>query len=409
MANLITRTRDILFRRSEKRARIGLDNHASVLSALNLFTQTKAGANVTPASALSISTVYACAAKIASTMAQLNLDLIRTSGRSRETVRIHPAQYVTSRQPNSLTTPFEFWESIIANAVLRGVGYAYIQRDGSGQVQLMQVVPNDSVERKELNGAYVYRINDDQTVSPDDMLEICNLYRMSPISLHRENIGLAKAAQDYGAQYFGNGGQMTGVLSSDTPLRSEQMEIIQKSWSNSMSTAGTKLLPFGFKYSRIGIAPDEAQFIETRQFQAQEICRMFGVSPALVGLESQTTYNNVEQQSLQFVRHTLTPWARRIEQELDKKLLTTFEQDEMNFRFRLSDLHRGDSATRAAYYQTMLQSGVMSINEIREQEMLNPTASGDVHLIQVNQFDLTRVGQYSDAIAGANTETESNE
>jgi len=402
MANLITRTRDRFFGRRESRARVGLDDHVSVMSALNLFTGTKAGATMTQATALSLSTVYACANKIASTMAQLNLDLFQMSGRSRERVRLHPAHYVTSRQPNQLSTPFEFWETIVANAVLRGVGYAYIQRNPSGQAQSLTVIPNDAVERKELNGAYVYRIHNEQTVSPDDMLEICNIYRMSPIAIHRENLGLAKAAQDYGAQYFGNGGQMTGVLSSDTPLKSEQMETIQKSWSNSMSTAGTKLLPFGFKYSRIGIAPDEAQFIETRQFQAQEICRIFGVSPALVGLEQQSTYNNVEQQNLQFARHTLAPWARRIEQELDRKLLTTFEQDEYYFRFRMSDLHRGDSATRASFYQTMIQSGVLSINEVREAEDMNPTASGDVHLVQVNQVDLTRISAYSDNIAGQN-------
>lgn len=399
MANLITRIANRIVGRTESRARVGLDDHVSVMSHLNLLTATKAGANMTEASALSLSTVYACANKIASTMAQLNLDLFQVSGRSRERVRMHAAHYVTSRQPNARSTPFEFWETIIANAVLRGIGYAYIDRDPSGVARSMTVIPNDAVERKELNGEYVYRISNEQTVSPDDMLEVCNVYRMSPIAIHRENLGLAKAAQDYGSQYFGNGGQMTGVLSSDTPLRSEQMEVIQKSWSNSMATAGTKLLPFGFKYSRIGIAPDEAQFIETRQFQAQEICRIFGVSPALVGLESQSTYNNVEQQNLQFARHTLAPWARRIEQELDRKLLTTFEQDDFYFKFRMSDLHRGDTATRAAFYQTMLQSGVLSINEVREDLDMNPTAAGDIHLVQVNQLDLTRVSAYSDAIA----------
>lgn len=398
MANLITRIANRIVGRTESR-RIGLDDHVSVMSHLNLLTATRAGANMTEGTALSLSTVYACANKIASTMAQMHLDLFQVTGRSRERVRMHPAYYVTSRQPNQMSTPFEFWETIIANAVLRGVGYAYIERTSSGSAYSLTVIPNDQIERKELNGSHVYRIANEQTVSPDDMLEICNLYRMSPIAVHRENLGLAKAAQDYGSQYFGNGGQMTGVLSSDTPLRSEQMEVIQKSWSNSMASAGTKLLPFGFKYSRIGIAPDEAQFIQTRQFQAQEICRIFGVAPALVGLESQSTYNNVEQQNLQFARHTLAPWARRIEQELDRKLLTTFEQDDFYFRFRMSDLHRGDSATRSAFYQQGLQSGWLSINEVREAEDMNPTPSGDIHLVQVNQLDLTRISAYSDAIS----------
>jgi len=236
-------------------------------------------------------------------------------------------------------------------------------------------------------------------VQQEDMLEICNMYRKSPIQLHRENLGLAQAALNYGSQYFGNGGQMTGVLSSDQPLKSEQMQMLQKSWNGSMTSAGTKLLPFGFKYSRIAIAPEEAQFIETRKFQAEEICRIFSVPPALVQLESQTTYNNVEQQNLMFARHTVLPWAKRIEQELASKLLTIQEARAHYFKFSLSDLFRGDLAARSAFFTQALQNGVMSINEVRAQEELNPVDGGDTHTVQVNQIALDRLGAYSDKIS----------
>ena len=225
------------------------------------------------------------------------------------------------------------------------------------------------------------------------------MYRKSPIQLHRENLGLAQAAQNYGSTYFGNGGQMTGVLSSDQPLKSEQMEVLQKSWNGSMTSAGTKLLPFGFKYNRISIAPEEAQFIETRKFQAEEICRIFSVPPALVQLESQTTYNNVEQQNLMFARHTVLPWAKRIEQELASKLLTMREARNHYFKFSLNDLYRGDLQARANYFTQMLQNGVISINECRAAEELNPVQNGDDHLVQVNQIALDRMGAYSDKIS----------
>lgn len=385
---------------------MGLDDYAAVLAHSNIYAPTQAGVSITNDQALSISAVYACVYKIAGTLAQLNLDLIRMDGRSRERVRTHPAAYVTQVQPNQYTTPFQFWETLIAHAVLRGGGFALIERGTSGTVQALTVLNPDDVERREKDGAYVYRVRNEFTVQPDDMLEIFNMYQASPIMVHRENMGLTKAVQNYGAQYFGNGGQMTGVLSSETPLKAEQMEIIQQSWNRSATSSGTKLLPFGFRYNRVGITPDEAQFINTRKLQAEEICRIFSVPPSLIQLDTQTTFNNVEQQAMQFTRHTLSPWAKRIEQELNRKLLTTFETDEMTFRFRMADLHRGDMAGRSAFYQQGLQAGWLTINEVREMEDMNPTQGGDTHMTQVNSISLKHFEEYSKGLAQTNNEND---
>lgn len=400
-----------IFQRAAKafRARVGLDDHRSVLAHSGIYAPTKAGVNITEQSAMSIAAVYACVNKIASTLAAMHLDLIRMDGRTRERVQTHMGYYVTQVQPNQYCTPYEFWESIIAHAVLRGGGFALIERGGSGTVQSMTVLHPDDVERREKNGAYVYRIRNEFTAQPDDVLEIFNLHRSSPIAVHRDNLGLSKAVQDYGAEYFGNGGQMTGVLSSDQPLKAEQMQIIQQSWNRSATTSGTKLLPFGFRYNRIGITPDEAQFINTRRLQAEEICRIFSVPPSLIQLETQSTFNNVEQQSMQFTRHTLAPWARRIEQELNRKLLTTFEQDEMQFTFRMADLHRGDMAGRSAFYQQGLTSGWLSINEVRQMENMNPTAGGDLHSVPVNSVALSQFEQYSEGLTNQDNGTEPTE
>ena len=177
------------------------------------------------------------------------------------------------------------------------------------------------------------------------------------------------------------------------------METLQKSWNQSQTSAGTKLLPFGFKYNRISIAPEEAQFIETRKFQAEEICRIFSVPPALVQLESQTTYNNVEQQNLMFARHTVLPWAKRIEQELATKLLTRQEARSHYFKFTLNELFRGDMAARSQFYTQMLQNGVYNINEVRGTENLNPISGGDQHLVQVNLLSLDKMAAYSDKLS----------
>jgi HK97 family phage portal protein len=381
------------------RYRVGKYDSQAIPNELGIFGHTVSGANVNEATALTISTVYACTYKIASTLASLNLDIYERNGRNIDVANVHPAFDVIKYKPNEYQTAFEFWETIISHAVLNGCGYALIERDARGYATQLIGLDYYDVDRKFVNGQPVFSVKNVGMVQPENMLEICNLQRKSPIRLHRENLGLAKSAEEFGAEYFGSGGQMTGILSSDQPLRKEQMDIIQQSWNKAQSQAGTKLLPFGFKYSRISISPDEAQFIETRKFQAEEICRIFSVPPALVQLESQTTYNNVEQQNLQFARHTVTPWAKRIEQEIDRKLLQARERPELYSKFNLNDLYRGDMQSRAAFYTQMLQNGVLNINEVRQKEDMNPTEGGDTHVVQVNQIALDRLGAYSDKLS----------
>lgn len=382
------------------RYRVGKYDSQAIPNELGIYGHTISGANVNESTALTISTVYACTYKIASTLASLNLDIYERRGREINIANVHPAFDVIKYKPNEYQTAFEFWETIISFAILNGCGYALIERDQRGYCTALNILDNYDVDRKIVNGQLVYSVKNVGIVQAENMLEICNLQRKSPIRLHRENLGLAKSAETFGAEYFGSGGQMTGILSSDQPLRKEQMDTIQQSWNRAQNQAGTKLLPFGFKYSRISISPDEAQFIQTRKFQAEEICRIFSVPPALVQLESQTTYNNVEQQNLQFARHTVTPWAKRIEQEIDRKLIQSRERPQLYSKFSLNDLYRGDMQSRADFYTKMLQNGVLNINEVRMKEDLNPTDGGDTHVVAVNQLALNKLQEYSDKIAG---------
>jgi len=384
------------------RYRVGKYDSQAIPNELGIFGHTVSGANINEATALTISTVYACTYKIASTVASLGLEVYEKSGREIQPANVHPAYDVIKYRPNEYQTAYEFWETIVSMAVLHGCGYALIERDNRGYVTNLIGLDYYDVDRKFVNGQPVFSVKNVGMVQAENMLEICNLQRKSPIRLHRENLGLAKAAEEFGAEYFGSGGQMTGILSSDQPLKKEQMDLIQGSWNSAARQAGTKLLPFGFKYSRISISPDEAQFIETRKFQAEEICRIFSVPPTLVQLESQTTYNNVEQQNLQFARHTISPWAKRIEQEIDRKLIQSRERPQIYSKFLLNDLYRGDMQSRASFYTQMLQNGVLNINEVREREDLNPTSGGDTHVVQVNQIALDKLGAYSDKLTESN-------
>jgi len=382
--------------------RVGPFDPNTISSEMGLYPLTKSGATINESSAMAISTVYACVYKISSTIASLGLEIYERDGRNVVQANVHPAYNLVKVKPNNHQTAYEFWESITASAVIYGVGYAIIERDDRGYATQLIPVHYSDVDLRNVKGERVYSVKDVGIVRPENMLEICNLQRMSPIRLHRENLGLAKSAQDFGAEYFGQSGQMTGVLSSEQPLKKEQMDVIQGSWNNGAAQAGTKLMPFGFKYQRISISPDEAQFIQTRAFQAEEICRIFNVPTALVQLPSQTTYNNVEQQNLMFARHTIVPWTQRIEQEIDRKLIPSFDRPVVYSKFKLSDLQRGDSGARAAYFTQMLQAGVLSINEVRMEEELNPIEGGDIHTVQVNQIALNKLEAYSESISKSN-------
>ena len=381
------------------RYRIGKYNSQTLEAELGINPIVRSGVNVTEQSALAISTVYACVYKIASTISSLGLELYVRDGRNVEIANVHPAYNLITSEPNEYQNAYDFWENVMASALMYGCGYAVIERNARGYAERLVPVSYYDVDVKQVDGERVFVIRDYGAVTQDNMLEISNMNRMSPIRLHRENMGLAKAAQDFGSEYFGQKGQMTGVLASDQPLRKEQMDVIQNSWNQSAMNAGTKLLPFGFKYQRITITPDEAQFIETRKFQAEEICRIYSVPPSLVQLETQTTFNNVEQQNLQFARHTISPWAKRIEQEIDRKLIQRFERPDVYSKFSMDDLYRGDLAARTNYYQQMLQSGVVSINEVRRKENMNPVEGGDTHTVQINQIALDRLGEYSDKVS----------
>ena len=377
------------------RYRIGKFNSQTLESELGINPIVRSGVNVTEQSALAISTVYACVYKIASTISSLGLQIYVKDGRNVEIANQHPAYRLITSEPNEQQNAYDFWETIMASALMYGCGYAIIERSARGYAERLVPVSYYDVDVKSVDGERVFVIRDYGAVTQDNMLEVSNMNRMSPIRLHRENMGLAKAAQDFGSEHFGQKGQMTGVLASDQPLRKEQMDVIQNSWNQSAMNAGTKLLPFGFKYQRITITPDEAQFIETRKFQAEEICRIYSVPPSLVQLETQTTFNNVEQQNLQFARHTISPWAKRIEQEIDRKLIQSFERPDVYSQFNMNDLYRGDLSARTNFYQQMLQSGVMSINEVRRKENMNPVDGGDTHTVQINQIALDRLDEYS--------------
>tara|TARA_R110001606_G_scaffold398142_1_gene576493 strand:- start:1285 stop:2541 length:1257 start_codon:yes stop_codon:yes gene_type:complete len=357
--------------------------------------------NVTERNALTIAAVYACAAKISSTIAGLDAEIWTDENRTKIPAISHPVYELLKSSPNDYQTAFEFMETVTSYAVLRGKGYAVIERDGSGYATAFHCVATEDVEEVKTTSGRAFKTKNHGIVFPEDMLELYNMQRRSPIALHRDNLGLSVAAKNFGKKYFEDG-QLTGVISTDQPLRKEQMTEVRDNW-RAQGSAGVKLVPHGLKYQRISISPDEAQFLGVQKFQAEEVCRIFNVPPSLIWLDNQTTYNNVEQQQIMFARQTIAPWVQRWEQELNRKVLQKRERVNHYVRMNMDEMYRGDMGARVKYYEGMTRLGAMSINEVRNRENMNPVLGGQTHFVQVNQISLDQFGTYSENLANSNS------
>lgn len=369
------------------------------------WTPTRSGVMLSEEGALAVSAVYACINKISSTIASLDLSLYEMQEGVKTEDRKHQAYKLVSQEPNEYMGAYHFWVNIVSDALMHGGGYALIDRDQNGRPKSLTLVPPDQIKAKDLNGRRIYLYRDsEEALFNDDVLAIECFRGISPVQEHLENIGLSYAAQQYGASFFGSGGNMSGVLMTDKTLSEDQYRRLSSTWDQKYhginASHATAILEAGLKYERVGIPPETAQALQTRRYQVEEICRIFNVPPSLIQMSSDVKYSNVEQQDLFFAKHTIAPWVSNIEQEMRRKLLLPVERDTYVFKFSMLSLMRGDMAARAAYYHTLLQDGVLSINEVRGLEDRNAIKNGDLHLCQVNQIPLESMREYAQSLTG---------
>lgn len=395
---LLTRLRDVIRPQQEEKRTYDP-------AVMYPWAPTRSGVMLSEEGALAVSAVYACINKISSTIASLDLNLYEDKEGVKRDDRKHVAYRLVTQEPNQYMGAYHFWVNIISDALMHGGGYALIQRDENGQPKSLTLVPPDQIKAKDLNGRRIYLYRDsDEALFNDDVLAIECFRGISPIREHLENIGLSYAAQQYGASFFGSGGNMSGVLMTDKTLSEDQYRRLSSTWDQKYhginASHATAILEAGLKYERVGIPPETAQALQTRRYQVEEICRIFNVPPSLIQMSSDVKYSNVEQQDLFFAKHTIAPWLSNIEQEMRRKLLLPGERENYVFKFSMLSLMRGDMAARANYYQTLLAAGVVSINEIRGLEDRNAIENGDLHLVQVNQIPLEAMRDYAESITG---------
>ena len=368
------------------------------------FGTSGSGKSVTVQSAIQLSTVYACVRVISETIASLPLGIYETVNDGNEKATDHPLYRLLHDEPNSEMTSFVFREVMLAHLLLYGNSYSQIIRSGKNQViGLYPLLPDHMDVDRDSKGnlTYTYTTSDGKTVliKPRDVLHIPGLgfdgvMGYSPIALEKNAIGLGIASEEYGSKFFSNGARPSGILTHPNTVKNPKA--LRESWNSayggSSNSNRVAILEEGMKFEPIAIPNNEAQFLETRKFQVDEICRIFRVPPHLVGNLEHATFSNIEHQSIDFAVHTIRPWLVRIEQAMNRALLSDQEKGRFFVQFNIDGLMRGDYKSRMEGYAIGRQNGWLSANDIRALENQNPIPKeegGDAYLVNGNMISIS--------------------
>ena len=389
-----------------------------------LFGRTTSGKPVNERTAMQTTAVYACVRILAEAVASLPLHVYEyQDDGGKKLVHDHPLYYLLHDEPNPEMTSFVFRETLMSHLLIWGNAYAQIIRDGAGRVLgLYPLLPDKMDVQRDDKGNiyYVYSRNSDENpmfkeygnikLKAEDVLHIPGLgfdglIGYSPIAMAKNAVGMTLACEEYGASFFANGANPGGVLEHPGVLKDPSK--VRESWNSvyrGVSNAHKiAVLEEGMKYQQIGIPPEEAQFLETRKFQINEIARLYRIPPHVVGDLDKSSFSNIEQQSLEFVKYTLDPWVIRWEQSLQRSLLLPGEKGKYFIKLNVDGLLRGDYQSRMNGYAVGRQNGWFSANDIREMENMNPIPDeegGNLYLINGAMTKLADAGAFAKTDTG---------
>jgi HK97 family phage portal protein len=360
------------------------------------------GVKVDAETALRSTVVLACIRVLSTSVAGLPLHLYRRlPGGGKEIAREHPLYRLLHSQPNSWQTSFEWREQMMLH--LLSHGFALDEKVYSWGT-ISEIVPlhpsrvkTEQLENNRLRYTYREATGSSTVYTQDAILAVRGMSDdgvngMSMIELARDAIGLARACEIHGATFFGSGARPGVILSTDQMLSPETAENTRNQWERAHRgpdrSHRTAVLQGGLKVTELGGNNQESQFLEARRFQVEEVCRIFSVPPHLVGDLTRSSFSNIEQMSLEWLTNGLTPWLRRIESSITRDLLEG--DDEYFAEFDTRGMMRADAAGRSAFYQSLWNLGVASVNEIRSWENLNPVEGGDTRFVQLNMTTLEK-------------------
>ena len=390
-------------------------------SAYSFFLgNSSSGKRVNERTAMQMTAVYSCVRILSEALASLPIHVYKYNEQGgKEKAFDHPLYFLLHDEPNPEMTSFVFRETLMTHLLLWGNAYAQIIRNGKGEiVALYPLMPDRmTVDRDEYGKLYYeYTVSTDDAhtlkgstvrLEPRDVLHVPGLgfdglVGYSPIAMAKNAIGLAIAAEEYGSKFYANGAAPSGVLEHPGTLKDPAK--VRDSWSETFGGSANShkiaVLEEGMKYTPISINPNEAQFLETRKFQINEIARIFRVPPHMVGDLEKSSFSNIEQQSLEFVKYTLDPWVSRWEQSMIRSLFSKEEKTSYFIKFNVDGLLRGDYESRMNGYAIGRQNGWMSANDIRELENLDripEEKGGDLYLVNGNMTKLEDAGIFANS------------
>jgi HK97 family phage portal protein len=369
--------------------------------------QSSSGRSVTVDNSMQLSAVWACVRLVSETISTLPLRLYQRNGDGSRTVASnHPLYEVLTKSPNREMTPSRFMLMILASICLWGNAFVEKRMIGNRIVALEPLLPQRVSVKRLDNGALEYRYVDPLTgkqriIDENRMMHIRGfgidgVCGCLPIMTGKNVLGAAAASEEAAAKVFSQGMQASGILSADNTLTEKQRDALNANLQRFMGSknAGKVMVAeAGMKYQSITMNPEAAQMLETRSFGIEEICRWFRVPPFMVGhMDKQSSWaSSVEGMNMQFLTNTLRPVLVNIEQEIARCLLGN--SDQFYVEFAVEGLLRADSAGRSTYYNTALQNGWMSRNEVRKLENLPKVDGGDLLTVQSNMTRLDQVGQ----------------
>ena len=365
------------------------------------------GYAVSASTALKVAVVIRCVDVVSKTMASLGCHLQRETDQGKTRMTNHSLYKILRMLPNPKTTSYEFWHMYIVNLMLSWGAFAEIQRDQNGFIiglwniptcnvfqnwnqvtaeNYIDVTYSNGTFKRLYEGQYMYTpgFRFQNEIIPEDAIRIAS-----------EVLGLTMSLNGYAKDFFQNGANMGGFVEYPNAINAEAFERFKKDWQKAYAGVANQhkwaILEGGFKLTKFDSKPEEAQALESRKMQIEEVCRIFGVPPHKVFMLDRMTFNNVEQINIEYVQECLNPMAERIEQTIYKDLLTSKEQRTLAANFATAKLLKGDIAARTAYYNTMRNNGVMSANDIRQLEEMNNISSeagGDALLVNGNFISL---------------------
>lgn len=375
--------------------------------------RTTAGPYINPDTALTVATVWACMRYLSQAVATPPWRAMRDTGRGGEVQRGHPIDWLLHDRPSPEWSSFQFRETLVHWALRWGNGYAEIERDEIGRAVALWPIHPERVEvkRDTDSGTLYYRVHNGTRASVDlDAMDVFHLrgFGEGPVGVNvmayaAESIGWAKAAQLFGASFFGQGANPSAVVTMKENLSPDGLKELEEKFNalykGARNANKVAFLDREMDFKELSTTPDKGQFVETNQHLVEEICRWFGVPPHKVQHMLRATFSNIEHQSIEVVVDTVMPWVKRFEEEANYKL---FGRNYRGYytKMNMNALLRGDTAARAAFYKELRNMGVFNGNDILRLEDL-PTigAPGEKRIVQSQFTTLERIGEDPPAIA----------